>query len=69
MPNLIDIAKLEISKIEKRLSKHKVSFDIDENVLVEKIKVLTDPRFGARPVKRMIEETCESLLVKTLLKK
>jgi ATP-dependent Clp protease ATP-binding subunit ClpA len=69
LPNLVDIAKLEVSKIEKRLSKHKVSFDIDDSELLDKIKSLTDPRFGARPVKRLIEETCESLLVKTLLNK
>jgi ATP-dependent Clp protease ATP-binding subunit ClpA len=69
LPNLVDIAKLEVSKIEKRLSKHKVSFNIDDEELIEKIKSLTDPRFGARPVKRLIEETCESLLVKTLLNK
>jgi ATP-dependent Clp protease ATP-binding subunit ClpA len=67
LPNLVDIAKLEVSKIEKRLSKHKVSFGINDSELIEKIKSLTDPRFGARPVKRLIEETCELLLVKTLL--
>ncbi|MFA5827008.1 MAG: AAA family ATPase [Candidatus Paceibacterota bacterium] len=69
LPNLIDIAKLEIKKVEKRLTKHNVSFDINEEELEEKIKPLLDERFGARPVKRFIEETCESLLVNTLLNK
>ncbi|MEK7088755.1 MAG: AAA family ATPase [Patescibacteria group bacterium] len=67
LPNLIDIAKLEIKKVEKRLTKHNVSFDINVEELEEKIKPLLDERFGARPVKRFIEETCESLLVNTLL--
>ncbi len=67
LPNLIEIAKLEIRKVEKRLTKHNVSFDIDSKELEEKIKPLVDARFGARPVKRFIEETCESLLVKSLL--
>lgn len=60
--------QLEIKKIEKRLAKHRVEFQIDPAVLEERIKQLADPRFGARPVKRFIEETCESLLVKSLLK-
>ena len=67
LPNLIDIARLEIKKVEKRLTKHNVSFDINAEELEEKIKPLLDERFGARPVKRFIEETCESLLVNTLL--
>lgn len=69
LPNLIDIARLEIKKVEKRLTKHNVSFDINTEELEEKIKPLLDERFGARPVKRFIEETCESLLVNTLLNK
>jgi len=67
LPNLIEIAKLEIKKVEKRLTKHNVSFDINSKELEEKIRPLVDARFGARPVKRFIEETCESLLVNTLL--
>ncbi len=67
LPNLIEIAKLEIKKVEKRLIKHNVSFDINPEELKEKIKPLVDARFGARPVKRFIEETCESLLVNSLL--
>jgi len=69
LPNLIDIAKLEIKKVERRLTKHNVSFDINAEKLEEKIKPLLDERFGARPVRRFIEETCESLLVNTLLNK
>ena len=69
LPNLIEIARLEIKKVEKRLTKHNVSFDINAEELEEKIKPLLDERFGARPVKRFIEETCESLLVNTLLNK
>ncbi len=67
LPNLIEIAKLEIKKVEKRLIKHNVFFDINQKELEEKIKPMVDSRFGARPVKRLIEETCESLLVNTLL--
>lgn len=66
---LVEIAQLEIKKIEQRLSKHRVSFEIQRPVIERHIVELADPRFGARPVKRFIEETCESLLADTLLQK
>lgn len=61
------IAQIEIAKIEKRLSKHHVQFDIEPMVIENHITHMTDPRFGARPVKRFVEETCEALLVQSLL--
>jgi len=66
--NLLNIALLEIAKIEQRVSKHKIKFNIDPSVLGEKIAQLADPRFGARPVKRFVEEVCETLITKALLK-
>ncbi|MDD4988922.1 MAG: AAA family ATPase [Candidatus Pacebacteria bacterium] len=69
LKGLVEVAQLEIKKIEKRLSKHKVQFNIDPTLLEARIKTLVDPRFGARPVKRFIEETCESLLARSLLNK
>ncbi len=64
---LIKIAELEIRKIERRLSKHRVRFDIEPTEIASRIELLSDPRFGARPVKRFVEETCETLLADTLL--
>jgi ATP-dependent Clp protease ATP-binding subunit ClpC len=67
VPHLIDIAQLEIRKLESRLSPHRVRFDIDHETLARRIEQLADPRFGARPIKRFVEETCETLLAETLL--
>jgi len=67
VPGLMQIARLEIRKVERRLAKHKVRFDIEPDVLQERILRMADPRFGARPVKRFIEETCETLLTRSLL--
>lgn len=64
---LLEIARLEIKKIEERLTKHNIRFQITPDVLEIRIKSIADPRFGARPIKRFIEETCESLLVKSLI--
>jgi ATP-dependent Clp protease ATP-binding subunit ClpC len=67
VPALERIARLEIAKMEKRLEKHGVRFEIQSDVLRQKVECLADARFGARPVKRFVEETCETLLVESLL--
>lgn len=65
--DLTNIAMLEIQKIEKRASVHNIRFNITPEILREKIKELRDPRLGARPVKRFVEEVCEGLIAKQLL--
>lgn len=66
--DLLGIAALEIKKIESRIGgKYGLAFKFDPKVLRQKIAVLADPRFGARPVKRFVEETCETLITKALL--
>lgn len=69
LPALVEIAQLEIKKIESRFTKYSIRFQVDPPVLERKIRSVADSRFGARPIKRFVEETCESLLVKALLSK
>ncbi len=64
---LIDIALLEIKKIEERVKDHNIRFSITREALMAKVTELADPRLGARPVKRFIEELCEGLITKKLL--
>ena len=68
LDNLVRIAQLEIQKIEERVKKHKIKFSIDPAVLRRQVAKFVDYRFGARPIKRFIEETCETLVTKNLLK-
>lgn len=68
LDDLVRIAQLEISKIEERVKNHKIKFAIDPKVLRDQIARFVDHRFGARPVKRFIEEVCETLVTKSLLK-
>jgi ATP-dependent Clp protease ATP-binding subunit ClpA len=65
--NLLQIAKLEISKIEERVAEHGVKFNIDDNILREKIIELSNPMLGARPIKRFIEQTCEQLIAMKIM--
>ncbi len=65
--DLLEVAKLEIKKVEQRVARYKIKFKIDPEILIGKIKTLSDPRFGARPVKRFVETTCENLITQKLL--
>jgi ATP-dependent Clp protease ATP-binding subunit ClpC len=64
---LLDIARLEIAKIEERLQAHHIQIDVSDRVLTAKIQELYNPRFGARPIKRFIEETLETAVAERLL--
>ena len=66
--DLLRIAELEIRKVQERVTSLGLRFAFDPKVLIEKIQNFADPRFGARPVKRFIEETCETLVTEKLLK-
>ena len=65
--NLLEIALLEIKKIEQRTAEHNIKFNIDSKVLLTKIQELKDQRLGARPVKRFVEQTCENLIAMKLM--
>ncbi len=65
---LRQVAALEIEKIQERFKHHHVSINLAANWLEQTIQQCSDPRFGARPLKRAIEEACESLLAEHLLK-
>lgn len=64
---LMNIAKLEIRKIEQRLSRHHVTIQVSEKELQQAVQKFSDPHLGARPLKRFIEERCETLLSRHLL--
>ena len=64
---LLKIAQLEIKKIEQRVAEHDIHFDISPDILRTKIVELADPRMGARPIKRFVEQTCERLIAMKLL--
>ncbi len=69
LESLVKIALLEIKKIQQRTQEHKIRFNIDAQILSGKIAEINDYRFGARPIKRFIEETCENLIAAKLFEK
>lgn len=64
---LVQIAFKEMRAIEERFKGQGVEFSIPIELLVEQIERVYDPRFGARPVKRLVEQVCEEALSELVL--
>ncbi|CAK7016641.1 ATP-dependent chaperone ClpB [Saezia sanguinis] len=65
--NIEAIAKIQLGYLEARLEKMDLKLDVKPNALAELAKVGFDPLFGARPLKRAIQQRIENPLSKLLL--
>jgi ATP-dependent Clp protease ATP-binding subunit ClpB len=61
------IADIQLSVLAQRLAKLELSLDVSAASLAELAKVGFDPVFGARPLKRAIQQRIENPLSKLLL--
>ncbi len=61
------IARIQLRQLEERLDKLEMKLDISEEALDELAKVGFDPLFGARPLKRAIQQRIENPLSKLIL--
>ncbi|RZA14227.1 MAG: type VI secretion system ATPase TssH, partial [Lysobacteraceae bacterium] len=61
------IAKIQLDLLQKRLAHLDLSLDVSPQALAELAKVGFDPVFGARPLKRAIQQRIENPLSKLLL--
>ncbi len=65
--NIKAIAKIQLRQLEARLDKLEMKLDVSEAALDEIAKVGFDPVFGARPLKRAIQQRIENPLSKLIL--
>ena len=65
--NIEAIARIQLKLLENRLQKMELSMQVSEQALAELAKVGFDPVFGARPLKRAIQQRIENPLSKLLL--
>ncbi|HFC29822.1 MAG TPA: AAA family ATPase, partial [Oceanospirillales bacterium] len=65
--NIRKIAALQIKSLAKRLIPREIILDVDESALDYIGNVGYDPVYGARPLKRAIQDTLENPLSKALL--
>jgi ATP-dependent Clp protease ATP-binding subunit ClpB len=65
--NIQSIAKIQLAYLQKRLVAMDMKLDVDDAVLAEIAKVGFDPMFGARPLKRAIQQSIENPLAREIL--
>lgn len=63
-----EIAKIQINRLAKRMAAQNIGLEVSEAALEEIGKVGFDPLFGARPLKRAIQEYLENQIAINLLK-
>jgi ATP-dependent Clp protease ATP-binding subunit ClpB len=61
------IARIQLRLLEVRLEKMEMKLDVSEAALDELAKVGFDPVFGARPLKRAIQQRIENPLSRLIL--
>lgn len=53
---IIEIAKLQLKEVQDRMAENNISLDVPEDVILYLAEEGFDPVFGARPLRRLIEE-------------
>ena len=62
-----NIAKIQLRALEQRLEKMEMKLEVSPEALAELAKVGFDPVFGARPLKRAIQQRIENPVAKLIL--
>ncbi|MBA3010563.1 MAG: ATP-dependent chaperone ClpB [Proteobacteria bacterium] len=66
--NIMDIAAIQIAALNKRLSARDLSIQVDADAMAYLAEKGYDPGFGARPLKRVIQQEIENPLSMAVLK-
>lgn len=66
--NLMSIAQLNLEKLNNNLKQKKISLIVTEELKNKIVELSYDPVFGAREMKRVIQDKVENALAKALLK-
>ncbi|MGZ9030593.1 MAG: AAA family ATPase, partial [Burkholderiaceae bacterium] len=61
------IAKIQIKRLEQRLAAQDMKLDVSDAALAEVAKVGFDPLYGARPLKRAIQQEIENPVARLVL--
>jgi ATP-dependent Clp protease ATP-binding subunit ClpA len=62
-----DIARIQLGYLEKRLAQLEMRLEVEDSALAELAKAGFDPVYGARPLKRAIQQELENPLAKAIL--
>jgi len=65
---VVQIAKINIEKIAKRLAEKGIEFFATDEAVAELAELCFDPKFGARPLRRVIQEHVDNALADKILR-
>jgi len=65
--HIAGIARIQLGYLEKRLARLEMTLQVEDSALHELAKAGFDPVFGARPLKRAIQERVENPLARAIL--
>jgi ATP-dependent Clp protease ATP-binding subunit ClpB len=65
--NIADIAKIQLRYLEERLAKLEIGLEVADSALAQLAQAGFDPIYGARPLKRAIQQGIENPLAKQIL--
>lgn len=66
--NIINILRLQLNRVKDRLKQRKIDFHYTEEAVNLLGTLGFDPNFGARPVKRVIQQTVENEIAMGILR-
>ena len=64
---VVDIVKLQLKYLEKRLNENKITMEVTDDAIKYIIEIGYDINYGARPLKRTIQNEVETLLSKEII--
>ena len=64
---LIEIARLKIQQLEKRMAEKKIMLDVSDEKLKHLVEISYNPSFGARPLERAIREQVENVIANKII--
>lgn len=64
---LLQVVELIITGINKTMSSQKVELTVDDEAKAKLVDLGYDPRLGARPLRRVVQRTVESVMAKKIL--
>lgn len=67
LPELQKVATLMLADVNDLLVEKKITVTVEPDALTKLVELGNDPQFGARPMRRVIQEKVENLLAKKML--
>lgn len=67
IPELAQIAKLKVRRIQDNLAERQIQLITPDEELTKLVQAAYDPRFGARPIERLIKDVIETPIAQQII--